>query len=79
MTNVEFIKEYGKHNFYDLKDYVEQLLFQYKYEKVIKGYRIHGRKGYVTIYNNGGSINLQLATVWKMKREEFKDLQYKEA
>ena len=71
MANEEFIKKYGRHNFYDLINFVEQLLFEYKYKKIIRGYKMQGRKGYVTIYNNGGSIKVQVAFVQKMTREDF--------
>ncbi len=77
MTNKIFIEKYGKHNFYDIIEDVNLLLCQYKYDKTIRGYKLYSRKGYATIFNNGGSINLEIATIWNMKKDDFKKIEYK--
>lgn len=66
MTNGEFIKTYGKAEFYDLKDYVYQRLTILKMDKKLKGFRISNRKGRAQIFlNNGQTVFREFAYIWK--------------
>lgn len=50
MTNVDFIKRYGKREFIDMCKYIPQSLFLAKAQKKIGGFKINNTKKYVKFY-----------------------------
>ena len=66
MTNNEFIKKYGKSEFYSLKEYVYQKLTILKFEKKLKGFKVSNKKSKAKIYlNNGETVFRDFAYIWR--------------
>lgn len=73
MTNKDFIKQYGKYEFKFLKDDVYIILFNYKNNKIIKGFRLYNKKNIAYIYfdYNGKSadVRLEYAMIYSVKEK----------
>lgn len=64
MTNVEFIKQYGKYEFNSLNDSIYQELVILKMNRKIKGFKVSNRKKRAIIYlNNGESKSVDYARI----------------
>ncbi len=64
MNNAEFIKKYGKREFYALADDVCDILSVWKINKEIRHFKCSNRKKRATLYlNDGTTKNVDYATI----------------
>ena len=67
MRNIDFIKQYGKLEFYDMCKYISQQLFLAKAQKQIGGFKVNNSKKYVKFYRKDKeSVNLEFATIYSI-------------
>ena len=67
MTNVDFIKRYGKREFIDMCTYIPQSLCLAKVQEKIGGFKINNTKKYVKFYRKGKeSKNIEFATIFSI-------------
>lgn len=67
MSNSEFIKVYGKREFYDMCDYVYQELSLAKARRqLICRFKINNSKKRVKFINKDKEFSLEFATIWNI-------------
>lgn len=66
-SNTEFIKKYGKIEFYEMCKYIPQELALAKINKIIGGYKVSNRKKRVKFYRKDSrGVYLDFATIFSL-------------